>query len=77
MIVEEAFNNRRPSLPQLKAAIRKAVARGATYIVLRWGENQINLERTQYTRSGWSGRGWIGRNGGDDIAQAMGKGATR
>lgn len=73
MLIEEEFNNRRPSLPQLNAAIKKAVARGATHIVLRWGENQINLEQTPYTRSGWSGHGWIGRNGGDDIAQTMGK----
>lgn len=76
MIVEEEFTNKRPSLPQLNAAIRKAVARGATYIVLRWGENQINLEKCQHTRSGWTGHGWIGRNGGDDIARALGKKGT-
>lgn len=72
MLIEHEFTNNRPSLPQLKAAIRKALAKGADYIVLRWGENQINLERTQYTRSGWTGHGWIGKNGGDDIARTMG-----
>lgn len=71
MMSEHEFTNKRPSLLQLKAAIRKAVERGATYIVLRWGENQINLEKSSYTRSGWTGHGWIGRNGGDDIAKNM------
>ena len=73
MMQEIEFTNTRPSLPQLNAAIRKARAKGATYIVLRWGENQINLETSMYTRSGWTGHGWIGRNGGDDIAQTMGE----
>lgn len=71
MIVEHEFDGRKPSLPQISAAIRKARAQGATYIVLRWGENQINLEKSPHTRSGWTGHGWIGRNGGQDIANSL------
>jgi hypothetical protein len=71
MLVEKEYTNKRPSLPQLNAAIRKAIEAGATYIVLRWGANQIHLERSEYVRSGWLGHGWIGRNGGDDIAQSI------
>jgi hypothetical protein len=76
MIIEHIFDGRRPSLPQLHAAIRKARAQGATYIVLRWGENQINLEASPYTRSGWTGHGWIGRNGGQDISHSMRESAS-
>lgn len=71
MLIEKEFTARRPSLPQLNAAIRDARSKGATYIVLRWGENQINIERCQYSRSGWRGHGWIGRNGGDDLARTL------
>ena len=56
---------KKPSIVTIRAAVRKAVAAGETFIVLTWGENQITLERTQY---GWTGRGWIGRTGGQDIA---------
>ena len=69
--IHHEFTGRRPSLSQINAAVRKALAQQADYIVLRWGENQINLEKTPYTRSGWAGYGWIGRNGGDDIASNM------
>lgn len=71
MLVEHNFEGRRPSLQQIKAAISKARAQGADYIVLRWGENQITVEKFAPARSGWIGHGWIGRNGGQDIANTM------
>lgn len=71
MMIELEFDGRKPSLSQINAAISKARTQGATYIVLRWGENQINLEKSPYTRSGWTGHGWIGRNGGQDIADSL------
>jgi hypothetical protein len=69
MIVERNYTNK-PSITTLKANIRKAIADGGTFIVLRWGENQVNVEHTQW---GWVGRGWIGRNGGQDIANELNK----
>ena len=57
---------KKPSVTTLRAALRKAAAAGKTFIVLTWGENQIVLE---CLASGWLGRGWIGRNGGDDLAR--------
>ena len=42
----------KPSITTLKAAIKKAVAKGETWIQLIWGENQITIERTPY---GWTG----------------------
>ena len=54
----------KPSIVTLRAALRKAIARGGDFIQLTWGENQITVERTPY---GWTGRGWIGKNGGQDL----------
>ena len=58
----------KPSITTLKAAIKKAAAKGETWIQLIWGENQITIERTPY---GWTGTGWIGRNGGHDLANEL------
>jgi hypothetical protein len=35
---------------------------------LSWGENRIDIERGAW---GWSGRGWIGRNSGQDLANEL------
>jgi len=69
MIIERDFINK-PSIVTIKSTIRKAVAQGGTFIIIRWGENQINIEQSQW---GWCGRGWIGRIGGQDIANEMNK----
>ena len=61
----------KPSITTLKAAIKKAAAKGETWIQLIWGENQITIERTPY---GWTGAGWIGRNGGQDLANELQRG---
>lgn len=57
---------RKPSFVQLNCAIRDARAKGETFIQLIWGENQLTIERGAY---GWTGGGWIGKTGGQDIAQ--------
>lgn len=62
---------RKPSITTLRAAVRKALAQGHTWIQLTWGENQITLEKTQW---GWTGHGWIGRTGGQDLADEMTRG---
>ena len=64
----------KPSITTLRAAIRKAAAAGKTFIVLNWGENRILIERVNYAggyRPQWQGTGWIGRNGGQDLAQEL------
>ena len=60
----------KPSVTTLRAAIRKAAAAGKTFIVLTWGENQITVERSPYGPQ-WLGHGWIGRNGGQDLANEL------
>ena len=58
----------KPSKPTLLAAIRKALNTGETFIQLTWGENQITVEKGQW---GLDGHGWIGKNGGQDLANAF------
>ncbi len=58
----------KPSKPTLLAAIRKALNAGETFIQLTWGENQITIEKGQW---GLDGHGWIGKNGGQDLANAF------
>jgi hypothetical protein len=61
----------KPGIVTLKSAIKKAVAKGETFIQLIWGENQITIEKTQW---GWLGTGWIGKNGGQDLANDLQRG---
>jgi hypothetical protein len=63
-MVQIEYTNK-PSKPTLLAAIKKALSKGETWIQLTWGENQITIEKTQY---GMMGQGWIGKNGGQDLA---------
>lgn len=58
----------KPSKPTLVAAIRKALNARETLITLQWGENQITIEKSQW---GLFGTGWIGKNGGQDLANAF------
>lgn len=60
---------RKPSITTIRAAVIKAINAGETWIQLIWGENQITIEKSPY--GGWIGRGWIGRNGGQDLAQEI------
>lgn len=69
-MTEISYTNK-PSIATLKAAIKKAISKGETWIQLTWGENQITIEQTAW---GWCGRGWIGRNGGQDLANELQRG---
>jgi hypothetical protein len=66
----EIIYNKKPSITTLRAAIKKAANQKATFIQLIWGENQITLERMG-ANGNWIGSGWIGRNGGFDLANEL------
>lgn len=55
----------KPSKPVLLAAIRKGLTAGHDCIELVWGENVITIDRGPL---GIDGRGWIGKNGGQDLS---------
>jgi hypothetical protein len=58
----------KPSKPTIISRIKKALATGKTFIVIRWGENQITVEKSN---NGLIGNGWIGKNSGYDIALSL------
>ena len=60
---------RKPSITTIRAAAIKSINAGETRIQLIWGENQITIEKSP--SGGWIGRGWIGKNGGQDLAQEI------
>jgi hypothetical protein len=65
------FNyTKKPSITVLRAAIKQAAKLGETNISLIWGENVIDIEY-HANRDKWSGNGWIGRNGGFDLANEL------
>lgn len=61
---------KKPSIVTLRAAVRKAMDKGATFIQLTWGENQITLEFNG-SNTNWTGYGWIGKHGGCDLAKEI------
>lgn len=61
---------KKPSITTLRATIRKAINAKKTFIQLVWGENVITIEY-HANRDKWSGNGWIGRNGGFDLANEL------
>ncbi len=61
---------KKPSISTIRSAAVKAINSGETWMQFIWGENQITLEKTQW---GWTGHGWIGRNGGQDLAHEITK----
>lgn len=74
MIDEVEWRAKRPSITQIKSGLKKAIASGATRIQLTWGENQITVEKQSRWigyNGPWTGEGWIGKHGGDNIAQAL------
>jgi hypothetical protein len=66
----EIIYNKKPSITTLRAAMRKAANLGETQITLIWGENVIDIEYAA-NRGKWHGNGWIGRNGGFDLANEL------
>jgi hypothetical protein len=70
--MREIDYTRKPSIVTIKAAIKKANADGVTFLSLQWGENRILIEKTQW---GWIGTGWIGKHGGQDLANLLQRGA--
>jgi hypothetical protein len=74
--MEYNFEGRAPSVTQVRARVRNAVAMGHDTIRIEWGENSIDLEFSEYLAA-WTGSGWIRRISGDDIARELNRGFSR
>ena len=66
---EYDFQGRCPSKAQIMAKINAGLKTSPELVTINWGENYIQLIRI-YDGS-LTGRGWIRRIGGDDIAQEL------
>jgi len=70
MLCEYEFHNRKPSIKQINACINNALKDNASMILISWGENRIDIERS-YNGQYWLGSGWIKRISGYDIAEGL------
>ena len=64
------FHNRKPSKTQINACIKNAIKDNSKTIGIEWGENAIDLQYFEESKQ-WGGRGWIGKIGGQDIAESL------
>lgn len=70
MLCEYEFYNRKPSIKQINACINNALKDNASMILISWGENRIDIERS-YNNQYWTGSGWIKNIFGYDIAKGL------
>jgi hypothetical protein len=70
MLCEYEFHNRKPSIKQINACINNALKDNASMILISWGENRIDIERS-YNNQYWTGSGWIKNISGYDIAKGL------
>lgn len=70
MLCEYEFYNRKPSIKQINACINNALKDNASMILISWGENRIDIERS-YNNQYWTGSGWIKNISGYDIAKGL------
>lgn len=70
MLCEYEFHNRKPSIKQINACINNALKENASMILISWGENRIDIERS-YNNQYWTGSGWIKNISGYDIAKGL------
>jgi len=70
MLCEYEFHNRKPSIKQINACINNALKDNASMILISWGENRIDIERS-FNGTQWLGSGWIKNISGYDIAKGL------
>ena len=70
MLCEYEFHNRKPSIKQINACINNALKDNASMILISWGENRIDIERS-FNGTQWLGSGWIKSISGYDIAKGL------
>ena len=70
MLYEYDFTGRKPSIAQVKKQISEGIKQNANMILISWGENRIDIERS-YNGQYWLGSGWIKGISGSDIAEGL------
>lgn len=70
MLYEYDFTGRKPSIVQVRKQVSEGIKKNASMILISWGENRIDIERS-YNGQYWLGSGWIKRISGSDIAEGL------
>jgi len=70
MLYEYDFTGRKPSIVQIKKQVSEGIKQNASMILISWGENRIDIERS-FNGTQWLGSGWIKRISGSDIAEGL------
>jgi len=70
MIYEYDFTGRKPSVVQVRKQVSEGIKKNASMILISWGENRIDIERS-YNGTQWLGSGWIKNISGYDIAKGL------
>ena len=70
MLYEYDFTGRKPSIVQIKKQVSEGIKQNASMILISWGENRIDIERS-YNGQYWLGSGWIKKISGSDIAKGL------
>jgi len=70
MLYEYDFTGRKPSIVQVKKQVNEGIKQNASMILISWGENRIDIERS-YNGAQWLGYGWIKSISGYDIAEGL------
>jgi len=65
---------RKPSRPQIMALVKRALSTSSVSLTITWGENELSIKFSAY---GWTGEGWIGKIGGQDIADQIQRGTLK
>lgn len=70
MLYDYDFTGRKPSISQVMKQVREGLRQNCRIIQISWGENRIDLERSD-NGSNWYGYGWIKGISGYDIAEGL------
>jgi len=70
MLYEYDFTGRKPSIVQIKKQVSEGIKQNASMILISWGENRIDIERS-FNGTQWLGSGWIKNISGYDIARGL------
>lgn len=71
---QTVYQDKKPSITQIMAEIKRHITQGAEHITITWGENEIRIENQRQwigPNGPWTGDGWIRKHGGSNIAATL------
>lgn len=69
-VIEIEYKNRKPSKAVIMRTLAEYLKQGGKCFSITWGENSLDLT-WHNNNNRWYGSGWIGKIGGDDLANEL------